>query len=913
MLSACGGGSAPDGSITPITSTSTDTNTDTSTNTGTDTSSGTSSSSGVVGRIQLIAGAASITANGSDTTVIRATVTDTQSTDTQSQPVQGVSVSFTTTAGTLSATSAVTNSSGIAEVTLTAGTITGTANVVADASGFAASVTVTFAAGAVAGISLITAPATVDTAGSSSVTATVTDANANVISGETINFGFTAQGSGSPSLSSVVVVTDANGLATTTYTAGLANGIDTISATATNATTTSSDITVSTTAATINSVELTTGASTITADGSDSTLIRATVTDTDFDPVQGATVSFTTTAGTLSAATATSDTSGIAEVTLTSDTTPAAALVEATTGGFSDNAVVTMTAGVPASASSLITANPSTLPSDGASTAEVTVLLIDANNNLVTDGTPVTLQTTLGAIVGSSSATTASGRATFTLQAPSTEGTATLSLVEYPGITADLVVGVAGSGNAVNISTDIVENFLVVNGVGGVDNTSITINVTDETGNPVDDPGASDADNVRVSFLSQPNGGEVITGLNGSNTTSLDAKTIGGSVTLSLQTGTLPGPVELQIQVDETGLFSPAQASSVAPQISIASGPPHTIALSTPNLNSIENLGGGVYRRRGTLFVTDQFGNAVPDNTTINLGILDSIIVEGNMGQLGDDATNPTDLSILTDLSPTLTDGSATLFDTASITRNNITRFVEENDRVLLTGIAAATNKSRFVGNTATISNTTLGVQTNYSGTGSSLDYVVGASLLGAEISGINEATNTLTTGSVATTDGLAPVRVTYPANNGTIGVGCANIVAADTRYSPMESADVYMVASSTSDNATLVDHGTLCFAPIAGFTLEARPASISGSATVELILRDGGDQILLPFWPVTHTVVITNNDGNPLAISATEGLTDENGEFISTITISGADSDDTAVITFYAGDASVDVALTVP
>lgn len=65
-------------------------------------------------------------------------------------------------------------------------------------------------------------------------------------------------------------------------------------------------------------LDLTSNPNTIPNDGTSTSTLTATVTDGNGDPVQGAQVVFFTSAGTLSATTATTDASGIARVTLTS-------------------------------------------------------------------------------------------------------------------------------------------------------------------------------------------------------------------------------------------------------------------------------------------------------------------------------------------------------------------------------------------------------------------------------------------------------------------------------------------------------------------------------------------------------------------------------------------------------------------
>lgn len=856
----------------------------------------------LVSEVRLTFGASSIIANGTDVLAVRATVVDQDGV-----VISGETVSFTSSLGVLSAATATTDANGIAQVTLTAGTVGGTSAIMVSASGFNASGNVTFTGGSgggsdqlVSAITLILGATSVVANGTDTlaVRATVADQDGDAISGETVSFT-----SSLGALSAATATTDANGVAQVTLTTGSVEGTSaiTVSASGFNAganvvfTSSSSETLV------VGNIVLTLGAGSIIANGTDTVAVRATVEDQNDSSLEGATVTFSSTYGTLSTATAVTDASGIAQVMLTPGLVPAVALLSASTSGFSDSVSLPFVAGPPSVASSLIAGSPSSVPADGASNSVVTVLLIDTNGNLVADGTSVTLQTTAGTITSDSTTTTTSGRANFTLEASSSSETANLSLSQFPGITGSVEFGATGTGTATSTSTTIANNFLTISGVGGVDNTSITITVTDDSGVLITDPVG---DNIRISFLTSPGGGEFISVDGGSSETTIDTQTESGAVTLNLQAGILPGAVELQILVDSTGLFTSPEVTALIPQVSIASGPPATIVLSTPITNSIENLGGGFYRRSGTLIVTDRFGNAVPDGTAINLGIVDSVIVSSDSGALT--------AGTLTDTSPTFADLTAIAdFSTASIVRNSSNRFIEQGDRVLITDVIDSPDKVRFVG--ASVGTTTVDVQADFVGTDTALTYVIGAAMLGAEISGL-DGSGTLTTGSVQTTNGLANIRVTYPANVNTIRLGCFDSPD-DTRYLPNDSAQIYMIASATSGSATLVDRQTLCFSPIADFTIVADLDTVSSSDTVTLTLRDGGDTVLLPFYQINCSVTIQTNGAGGFSVSATSGPTNAAGQFTTAITVAGGVSNDRGTVTCadFAGEDSIDITVDIP
>lgn len=93
----------------------------------------------------------------------------------------------------------------------------------------------------------------------------------------------------------------------------------------------------------------------------------------------------------------------------------------------------------------------------------------------------------------------------------------------------------------------------------------------------------------------------------------------------------------------------------------------HSIVLTYPITESIENLGGGVYKRIGKAIVTDREGNPVPDGTKVYFNIIDSIFAKGTISSNDGDSIADT---VLTDNNPTMADGTLTTFDTAYVIRN---------------------------------------------------------------------------------------------------------------------------------------------------------------------------------------------------------------------------------------------------
>lgn len=132
-------------------------------------------------------------------------------------PMVGQTVNFSATRGTLSAASGVTDASGSASVTISS-TTAGPSVISATSNGVSAQLSINFIAITPSAIALQASPTTVATQGQSTITATVRDAAGNLVDGQTVDF--TLQDSTGGTLSAASAVTNAQGQAAVTYTAG---------------------------------------------------------------------------------------------------------------------------------------------------------------------------------------------------------------------------------------------------------------------------------------------------------------------------------------------------------------------------------------------------------------------------------------------------------------------------------------------------------------------------------------------------------------------------------------------------------------------------------------------------------------------------------------------------------------------
>ncbi|MCK5738174.1 Ig-like domain-containing protein, partial [bacterium] len=435
----------------------------------------------MVSKIELSSGAESIPADGSSEVFVRAQVFDIDG-----NPISDIGVVFTTTAGTiLTATPVVTDENGYAQITLQSSVSPATVTVTAIASGFRATKDVKFTAGAPKTIVVTPAPQTVNPAGASTVTATLTDASGNPLSGETITFNFTANASGA-NLSAPSAITNINGEATVTYTAGNTDGIDIVRAESVTNTLVigTGSITVDPDAVVVQGITVISGAAGLVADGTSTTTIRAIVTDMNGQPAQGIMVDFATTLGSVSPFSRTTDVNGMAEVTLTSAANTGIATVSAEANGFTATVDVEFTAGVPNTI--VVSPAPSTVNPAGIST--VTATLTDTLGNPLS-GETITFNFSANAsganLSAPSAITNINGETTVTYTAGNTDG---IDIVRAVSVANALVTGTG----SITVDTDavVVQGVTVISGASGLvangtSMTTIRATVTDMNGQPV--------------------------------------------------------------------------------------------------------------------------------------------------------------------------------------------------------------------------------------------------------------------------------------------------------------------------------------------------------------------------------------------------------------------------------------------
>jgi adhesin/invasin len=435
----------------------------------------------VVGSISLSAGTSGMVANGNTSTKIRATVLDKNG-----APAPGIEVDFDTTLGSLTPTTAATGSDGIAEVSLKTGITIGTATVTGNASGFTDTVDVDFTAGAPANISIDLLPDSVPPEGSATIVATVTDSLGNPLSGEPLNFKVSRNNSQGASISPTTSTTNANGEATAVYTAGVEEATDFIMVVAASRQSIFKTAEIEVDAdIEIGAITLTATEESIPADGSSSTGIQATVTDSAGNPVpRGTRVSFSTSLGRFSGGSSqisreTADASGTIVVTLIAGTEAGTANVTATSGGASQSIQVAFEGSGLTVGQIDVRVVDTTLDADGNSQTSVIATVKTADNQAVPDAT-VTFSTTAGTIT-TPHTTDENGQATATLTSDRFVGPVTVT-AESQGISDTATLSFVG----ITLEVEARPTSLNFNGSGTAsDPSTITATLKDAAGVPI--------------------------------------------------------------------------------------------------------------------------------------------------------------------------------------------------------------------------------------------------------------------------------------------------------------------------------------------------------------------------------------------------------------------------------------------
>jgi hypothetical protein len=285
------------------------------------------------------------------------------------------------------------------------------------------------------------------------------------------------------------------------------------------------------------SLELTVDSPTILADGVSETEVVARLVNQAGNPVVGAQIDFTTTAGTIGSPVMTDD-RGHAVARLVAPATPGTGEVRARFGGVLSRTASVTFASMPATARVLLRVDAEHLPADGASEAVVTATALDAQSNPMPDGTVVTFSVTAGdgRIVGPARVTeggvaealfvagTAAGA--VTIQAASGSATATTALTLQPLEAGNIVLstdhtGILADGEASALITAVVTDRFGHSVRQGTALQFVTSNGVLSEMRPTDETGTA---SVRLRSIPRHTGIARVTVSAGTTTRTIDVK-----------------------------------------------------------------------------------------------------------------------------------------------------------------------------------------------------------------------------------------------------------------------------------------------------------------------------------------------------------------------------------------------------
>lgn len=290
---------------------------------------------------------------------------------------------------------------------------------------------------------LVATPTSIPANGTTITTlvATVEDANGNPVPAGIPVSWTTTNGA----LSNASTVTDAAGKTTVTL-KGTVAGNASVKASAVAGFETA-DVMLFADNTTAKIVSLVATPASITANGTDSSTLVATLQDAHGNAVTaGASVAWTTSSGTLSGATSTTDASGKASITL-KGTVAGSAAVKATAAVGSQTATVTLVADNATAKVVSLVATPTTITANDADNSVLVATVQDAHGNPVPAGVSVAWTTSSGMLSGASSTTDASGKATISLKG-TTAGAASVKASAAAGAATATVTLVADNASA---------------------------------------------------------------------------------------------------------------------------------------------------------------------------------------------------------------------------------------------------------------------------------------------------------------------------------------------------------------------------------------------------------------------------------------------------------------------------------
>lgn len=534
-----------------------------------------------------------LSADGLSSTQLTATMTETSY---PYAPVAGLPLTFVSDLGSISPREVYTNADGQATATLASGQIDGPATVCVEyRSTIVDSVMVSFRP-----LTLILSSDHTSLLADGQATATISalllNSEGNPVSGASVEFSVDLGSISSPH------ITGQDGRAMATLTSSTAPG--TCHMVARFGSRVSDSLSVQFSSYDISMVA---EPASILADGADSSQITVTLKDGEGYPLADQMVDLYTDLGELYPQTMVTDNSGRARVSLTSwiSSADSQAVVTATFKESREQVSVSMR-GI----SLDLSADPSSIVANGVSTCTITSTLKENTRGYGIASRQIEFATNLGSLSEPYGVTDEDGHVAVTLISSASSGMAVVTAT-YGNISSQTEVSFT-SGQASNIVlVSVTACSIGVQGSGDNETSTITFEVRDDTGTPLD---LSQQETVDFEIVGSSAGGEFVEPAS-------DLTDATGRVQTTLNSGTVAKTVKVKAIIESLGIYS--EAISIA----IHGGPPDEDHFSV--VPEYRNIAG--WRTFGlqdaiTAFVGDRYGNPVPEGTSIYFSTTGGII-----------------------------------------------------------------------------------------------------------------------------------------------------------------------------------------------------------------------------------------------------------------------------------------------
>jgi hypothetical protein len=352
-------------------------------------------------------------------------------------------------------------------------------------------------------------------------------------------------------------------------------------------------------ATTVAKLTVASSAATLPPDGTTAT-ITATATDANNVAVDGAVVTFATSAGTLAVTSGTTGATGQATATLAATGITAGTVITVTATVGSVSGKTTVTVANTQQTLTLSTSVPQIPSAAGATPTTIKALLVNANNNVV-PGATVQFTASSGALTVTQATTDATGTAIATLSAGTSSQNRSITVTATSGSSsATIQIAVIGTTLTLSGPTSLVQ------GVAG----SYTATLNDSGGNPI--VGQAIA-------LSSANGNtlptSVTTGTQGTATFTLTPVNAGAdTITATAYSGTLPATEAISVS---------NQAFTITAPVANATIKVGTVATPTANAVPVTITwtasGAG---QTGTVNFSTSRGTIAPASVAVTAGVL---------------------------------------------------------------------------------------------------------------------------------------------------------------------------------------------------------------------------------------------------------------------------------------------------